>query len=483
MSELKSLSVDVAIIGTGTAGMGAYRAAKKYTHSIAVIEGGNYGTTCARVGCMPSKLLIAAAEAAHQVQHTDLFGVSVEGVQVDGKAVMQRVKAERDRFVGFVLEAVEDFEPGHKINGYAKFLDAHTLQVDDHTKITAKRIVIATGSRPVYPGFFNAAEDRLLTNDDIFELDDLPESVVVFGPGVIGLEIGQALSRLGVAVKVFGVRGSLATLSDPAVKQQAYQAFADEFYLDTDANVESIQRVDNGVEIKYQDKDGNAQTEVFQNLLAATGRAPNVDKLNIENAGVELDEKNVPVFDPYTLQTSQQHIFIAGDVNNQLTLLHEAADEGRIAGGNAGRFPEIIAGHRTVPMGIVFTDPQMMTVGESFSVIEARLPNCYAAGQVDFSGQGRSRVMGKNKGMLRVYAQQGTGLFLGAEMVGPAAEHIGHLLAWALQQKLTVNEILSMPFYHPVIEEGVRTAFRDVSSQLHLGAELVKRCIDCGPGA
>ncbi|TCS38729.1 dihydrolipoyl dehydrogenase [Reinekea marinisedimentorum] len=483
MSDVRNLTVDVAIIGTGTAGMGAYRAAKKHTNSIAVIEGGNYGTTCARVGCMPSKLLIAAAEAAHQAQHTGLFGITVDNVKIDGKAVMQRVKAERDRFVGFVLETIDEFDPNHKVQGYAKFMDAHTLQVDDHTRITAERIVIATGSRPVYPGFFKAAEDRLLTNDDIFELDDLPESVAVFGPGVIGLEIGQALSRLGVKVKVFGVRGSLATLSDPAVKQQAYDIFSDEFYLDTYAEVETIKRVDGGVEIFYKDKADVMQKEVFQYLMAATGRAPNIDKLDIENAGVTVDKNSVPEFDPYTLQTSQPHIFIAGDVNNQLTLLHEAADEGRIAGGNAGRYPNIRAGHRTVPLGIVFTDPQMLTVGEGYAALEARQPDCYAVGKVEFSGQGRSRVMGKNKGILRVYAQQGTGQFLGAEMVGPAAEHIGHLLAWALQQKLTVNEILAMPFYHPVIEEGVRTAFRDVSSQLHLGAELVKGCIDCGPGA
>ncbi|TXR54281.1 dihydrolipoyl dehydrogenase [Reinekea thalattae] len=481
--NLDERSVDVAIIGTGTAGMGAYRAALKHTDSIAVIEAGEYGTTCARVGCMPSKLLIAAAEAAHQANNTELFGIHVNQVEIDGKAVMQRIRSERDRFVGFVLETVDEFNPEHKVKGFAHFIDNNTLQVDDHTRIHAKRIVIATGSRPSYPNFLAQAEDRLLINDDVFELEDLPKSVVIFGPGVIGLEIGQALSRLGVEIKMFGVRGSLATLSDPLVKDYAKKSFSEEFHLDTNAEVKQVTRTDSGVEITYLTKDGKETKQTFDYLLAATGRIPNVDKLALDNTELHLDERGVPEFDRFTLQTNLSHIFIAGDANNDIPLLHEAADEGRIAGGNAGSFPEIRAGHRTVPMGIVFTDPQIMTVGESLTDIEARLPDCYAAGSIDFLAQGRSRVMGKNNGLLRVYAQHGTGLFLGAEMFGPAAEHVGHLLAWALQQGLTVNEILEMPFYHPVIEEGVRTAFRDARAKLQLGPAMINRCIDCGPGA
>ena len=108
---------------------------------------------------------------------------------------------------------------------------------------------------------------------------------------------------------------------------------------------------------------------------------------------------------------------------------------------------------------------------------------CFAVGEASFDDQGRSRVMLQNRGLLRVYGEHGTGLFLGAEMFGPAAEHIGHLLAWAHQQKMTVGQMLTMPFYHPVIEEGLRTALRDLSRQLHLGPPPVPRCLDCGPGA
>ncbi len=480
---MKRRHVDVAIIGAGTAGMGAYRAAKKHTDSALLIEGGAYGTTCARVGCMPSKLLIAAAEAAHHARHAGLFGVGVEAVRVDRQAVLERVRRERDRFVGFVQEAVEGYAVDDKIRGHARFVNANTLLIDDHTEVVAQRIVIATGSRPVYPAILAQAEDRLLTTDDIFELDALPESVAVFGPGVIGLELGQALGRLGVRVHVFGRGGGLATLQDPEIRAYAERVLRAEFYLDTDAQVGAVRRTEAGVAITFHDHEGVEQTEVFDYLLAATGRTPNVNGLDLGNADIILDERGVPEFDRYTLQTSNPAIFIAGDVNSELTLLHEAADEGRIAGDNAGRFPDVRAGKRRAPLGIVFTEPQIANIGLNYPQLEQRCAGCYAAGKVAFDDQGRSRVMGKNQGLLKVYAEHGTGLLLGAEMFGPAAEHIGHLLAWALQQRMTVGEMLEMPFYHPVIEEGLRTALRDVNAQLHLGPAMVARCLDCGPGA
>ena len=126
---MNQVQVDVAIIGAGTAGMSAYRAALAHTRSVLVIEGGPYGTTCARVGCMPSKLLIAAAEAAHAVAHAGLFGVRTEPPRIDGAAVMQRVRDERDRFVGFVTEAVEQWPAEHRLHGHARFIDEHTLRV------------------------------------------------------------------------------------------------------------------------------------------------------------------------------------------------------------------------------------------------------------------------------------------------------------------------------------------------------------------
>jgi len=477
------MRVDVAIIGSGTAGMGAYRAARSHTNSVLLIEGGAYGTTCARVGCMPSKLLIAAAEAAHQARHSDPFGVHVDGVTVDGAAVMARVRRERDRFVGFVLDSVESMPLADRLAATVSFQDANTLITTQGQTIHAERSVIATGSVPVLPPLLAGLGSRLLTNENIFELPTLPKSLVVFGPGVLGLELGQAMSRLGVNVKVFGVGGGIAGIRDPEIRDYANQTFNEEFYLDASAQLKSVSESATGVEVHYLHRDGAWRTEQFDYVLAATGRAPNVAGLGLKNTGLRLNERGVPVFDRYTLQCGGSPIFIAGDASNDIPLLHEAADQGRIAGENAGRYPDVRAGLRRTPLAVVFTEPQVASVGLRLDQLELGFKGRFATGLVSFEDQGRSRVMLRNKGILKIHAEQGSGLFLGAEMFGPAAEHIGHLLAWAAQKRMTVGEMLEMPFYHPVIEEGLRTALRNLKGNLHMGTEGIARCLDCGPGA
>ena len=459
----KNLEVDVAVIGAGTAGLSAYRAAKSAGRRAVLVEGGPYGTTCARVGCMPSKLLIAAAEAAHGIERARAFGVHAGPARIDGAEVMARVKRERDRFVGFVLEGVEAIPEAERIRGHARFAGAGTLEVEGGPRIAARAFVIATGSRPAVPPILQGLGDRLVVNDDVFAWDTLPRSVAVFGPGVIGLEIGQALARLGVRVVVLGRGGRVGPLTDPYVRRAAIAAFAADFMLDTDAHVSRVERVGDQVEVDYCKPGGDACVERFDYVLAATGRVPNVDRLGLEGTGLALDPRGVPVFDRATLQAGRSAIFIAGDAANDMPLLHEAADEGRIAGTNAARFPAVAAGLRRAPLAIVFTDPQIAIVGGGFARLDAPT---LAAGEVSFDDQGRSRVMLRNRGHLRVYGEPSTGLFLGAEMAGPDAEHIGHLLAWALQSRMTVARMLEMPFYHPVVEEGLRTALRDLDHRL-----------------
>jgi dihydrolipoamide dehydrogenase len=462
---MKKLEVDVAIIGTGTAGMGAYRASLEHTDSIAVIEAFHYGTTCARVGCMPSKLLIAAAEAAYHAAHTEPFGVSLKGeILINGREVMQRVRSERDRFVGFVLESVESFNPNHRIRGYGRFLDPHTLQVDDHTQISAKSIVIATGSAPSYPAHLKHLGDALVVNDDVFDWEDLPESTAVIGPGVIGLELGQALHRLGVRTTVFGRGGRVGIVTDPELKAICRKVLSSEFDLQYCADLQSLKRVGEQVEIEFLDNEKKPRKESYAKVLVATGRTPNLD-INLENSGLELGERGVPKFDSRTMQCSDSHIFIAGDVNNKLLILHEASDEGRIAGANAATYPSLKPGFRRAPLFVVFSDPQMAIAGSSYSELKDGSQD-FITGAVSFENQGRSRVMRVNQGGLRVYFQAETSKLLGAEIFGPRAENLGHLLAWSCQQGLDIDELLAMPFYHPVIEEGLRAALRDAKSKL-----------------
>jgi dihydrolipoamide dehydrogenase len=425
--------VDVAVIGAGTSGLAAYRAAVRHGKKAVLVEAGAHGTTCARVGCMPSKLLIAAADAVHHAKSAGPFGVHAT-VQIDGRAVMDRVRRERDRFVGFVLEGVDAIPASDRMAGWARFVNPHELEVGGE-RVRARTIVIATGSSPWVPSIFDAVPH--VVNDDVFAWEELPERVNVFGAGVIGLEIGQALHRLGVRVRIFGKRGAVGPLRDPVVKNAAARVFRDELDVDFDSASTELPR--DGV------------------ILVAAGRRPNLEGLRLESAGV------APGFtvNPSTLQIDDSHIFIAGDAHDHLPLLHEAADEGTIAGENAARFPDVKTGRRRTPLAIAFTDPGLAVIGGGYPGERE-----HVTGEVDFGNQGRSRIMLQDKGIARLYADPDTRRFLGAEIAGPRAEHLAHLLAWAHQAELTVDQMLAMPFYHPVVEEGLRTALRDLASNL-----------------
>lgn len=474
--------VDVAIIGAGTAGMVAYQQARKVTDRVLLMESDQYGTTCARVGCMPSKLLIAAAEHAEAVRRAPTFGVQAPPPGIDGAAVMDRVRRERDRFAGGTAKTVEGFPAHHRLMGRVRFLAPGRLMVGDHTEVSAGRIVIATGSRPHVPDMLRSAGDRLVVNDDVFDWTTLPESVAVFGPGPIGLELGQALARLGVRVRLFGVGGGVGGLRSEDLRDAALARFRDEFPIDPAADVTGVQKTGEQVAVRWRDADGIEHGETFDYLLAATGRRPNVDTLDLQNSGLALDDRGAPVFNVHTLQCGDQPVFIAGDANGYRPLLHEAADEGRIAGRNAAHWPEVRAGLRRVPLSVVFTDPQIVSVGARLPELEHR-DDGFAVGSVSFENQGRCRVIGRNYGGLHVYGEYGSGLFLGAEILGPEAEHLGHLLAWSVQQRMTVTEMLDMPYYHPVIEEGLRTALKQLNRALARGPEPAEGCLECGPGA
>jgi dihydrolipoamide dehydrogenase len=472
------LQVDVAIIGAGTAGLNARREVEKRGGRPVLIESGPYGTTCARVGCMPSKLLIAAAEAAHAVAGAGEFGLPATA-RIDGRAVMARVRRERDRFVAGAVAETERVPAEQRLRGQARFLGPTTLAVGDQARVEARAVVIATGSTPVLPPPFDAVADQVLTSDTVFEIEDLPESLAVIGTGVIALELGQAFHRLGVRVAFFSPFESVGPLTDPEVARIARRALAAELDLRLRTEMLAATPEPAGLRLRWRDPDGAEREERFARVLVAAGRRPNLAGLDLAATGLPLGRGGRPEADRRTAQCGDAPIFLAGDVADHAALLHEAADEGRIAGANAMRWPAVRPHARRTPLGIAFTDPQMALVGTH----HAELPEGgHAIGAVSFETQGRARVMARNRGLLRLYARTGDGALIGAEIFGPAAEHMAHLLAWAVQQGLTAPQALTMPFYHPVLEEGLRTALRDLAEQLRTTAQCRPEDLSDAPG-
>ena len=456
--------VDVAILGAGSAGLFALSQVKRETDNYVLINGGELGTTCARVGCMPSKVLIQVAEDFHRKSIFEREGIDgAEELTVDVPASMEHVQDLRDVFVDRTLGATDDMDEEHLIDGYAKFISNDTVEVNGE-QIRAKSIIIATGSTPIVPADWQDFADDVITTDEFFELEDLPASMAVIGLGSIGLEIGQALHRLGVKVAAVDQLSVVAKLEDAKVNDVVMASIGREMPLWLgDAAV--LEKVDGGIEVS-----AGENSMVVDKVLASLGRRPNLDNLNLEATDIKLDENGIPLFDPLTMQVEGLPIFIAGDVNADRPLLHEAGHEGRVAGYNAVH-ANIEKFKRKVALGITFCDPNIATVGAQLSELNE---DEIAVGEIAFAPVGRALIMGKNRGLLRLYVQKSDGLLLGASMCCVKGENLAHLIAWSIQNGMTVFDMLKMPFYHPVIEEALQAALYSVLSKLDVKQDLVE---------
>lgn len=447
--------VDVAIVGAGTAGLSALREVRRETGDFVLINAPPYGTTCARVGCMPSKALIAAANAFHARLRLDGFGIAGAGhLSVDIPAVLAHVRALRDHFVAGVLKSTADLGP-RNITGHARLDGPNRLVVGERV-IEARQIVLAPGSSPIVPKPWQAFGDRIFTTDTLFEAKDLPLRIGVVGLGAIGAEMAQALSRLGLEVHGFDGADRVAGITDAKVAELARACFAEEFAVRLGENVD-LAAAGDGIELGWSD--GRV---VVDRVLVAVGRRPNIEGLGLETLGVPLDDRGMPEIDPQTMRIGDTPVLLAGDGNGIAPILHESNDDGHIAGLNATSGTPVRLSRRT-PLGIVFCTPEVASVGQRAADLDLESS---LIGEVNFASQGRARIMQENRGLLRIYATKADGRLLGAEMAAPAGEHLAHLLALAIGRDLTVHDLLRMPFYHPVIEEGLRSALRQIARQL-----------------
>ncbi|WP_179959421.1 dihydrolipoyl dehydrogenase [Marinobacter changyiensis] len=454
---MKTMNVEYAIIGAGTSGLGAYSKISRKTDSLVMIQDGPYGTTCARVGCMPSKLLITAADYAHHLITSEFFGVTASG-RVDGRKVLERLRRERDhRFVANNLRYVAKIPAHHKLEGRARFVGPGQLMVGESVEVNAKKFVLACGSRPAVSEVFEPVMARVLTSDTVFELEDLPRSIAVIGMGIIALELGQAFHRLGVETTIYGRSGKINALTHPAMQQQALDILGAELDIYPSGQVVSTREDAEGAWIEYEQSNGQRVTKVFDRVLVATGRVSNVDRLGMEHTGMELAEVGRVAVDPQTMRCFAYPIFIAGDATDHLPVWHEAFDEGRIAADNALSYPEPVPADRRPPLMVFFTDPQIAIIGQNFQQLEGRE---IVIGDLPFTSP-RHVVWNKVEGRIQVYLDARTGVILGAELLGYQAEHLAHLLALAITHGMTAEQVLLMPVYHPSAEELLRDVLID----------------------
>jgi dihydrolipoamide dehydrogenase len=305
---------------------------------------------------MPSKALIQVAGDFHRRRLFAESGITgPEHLACDIPAVLRHVRRLRDRFTSGMVQAIQAQAGDRLLVGQAKLLDVHHIQVGD-LLIEADHIVIAVGAKPDVPKSWSRFADRILTYESLFEQETLPPRMAVIGLGPVGLELGQALSRLGLEMTGFSTSKSLGGLSDPEVNAVMRKAIAAEFpiHLGTPAEVEA----DGDTLVVRSGK----ITVTVDSLLLAIGSSPNLEGLGLENLGVSLDERGLPAYDDRTSQVGKLPVYMAGDVTGCRPVLHEALDEGHIAGLNV--LADVAESYcRRPALRIVFSAPQLAISG------------------------------------------------------------------------------------------------------------------------
>lgn len=454
-----AIQTDVAVIGAGTAGIGAFAELGRLGRARVLIDHGPLGTTCARVGCMPSKAALHAGQQWATLRQLLNGAPPPTGAQrpID---LWRHARATRDMLAGNTAERTRSAAGDNLLMGRARFIGPTVLDVEGR-RVEAKAVIVATGSSPVVPGFLAGLGDRVLTTDTLFDLDELPASIGMLGLGAIGLEMGLALARLGVRVVAGDMKPLPAGIVDSEIGQAAIERFAPELTMWLGQPMQA--KADGG---RITVSAGDGQSEQVDLVLAALGRSPRLEGLDLAAAGVPLDDKGRPRLDADGLRAGDARVIFAGDVNGVRPLMHEAVDEGLFAARLAAQMIDGRAGDapaRRVPIGIVFTDPDIGAVGLAHDQLDAAST---VIGSARGAANGRAQVLGAPDDLLRVYAHARSGRLLGASLIASHGEHLAHLLAWAVQRGETAEQLLELPYYHPTMEELLQSALKDVARQV-----------------
>lgn len=470
---MKHISVDTVIIGAGTAGMQAYKTAVENDADTIIIEQGPLGPTSIESGCVPSQLLHEmsrqfTANSTPMLTMT-LYGKSTDK-QLEKEEILNTVRQEKRSFLDHYIKEFYTIPEDCRIMGHAFFIDPHTIAIDGtDTTITARSFVVATGSRPYIPHELQKVGNRVITSDDLFNLSQLPKSIAIFGTGCIGLELGEYLTRLNVKTIIFG-KGEIGHLTDPKVASAALSAIREKVFIIPYGRFTSIEQQDDHVTIYYLDE---TEHECFLNvdyILCATGRIPNLADLQIESTGIRLDELNHAYCNPETLQTSVDHIFLAGDTSSSRSNLQKALYQGRIAGENASNYPKITATNNIPHQDITFTDPEIAITGLSFEEVKQRARNGrkFIVGEGSPDNNITAMIKGYHHGLIHVYFDRETELLLGAEICAPYAQQMSQFLYSAIANRQTLSNLVGYNFYHPSAFEMLTEAFEDARKSFKL---------------
>ncbi len=442
---------DFLVIGGGSAGYAAARTAREFCSNVAIVDSGSeLGGLCILRGCMPSKTVIYSAELLHLAQAGKKFGLNIPSAKVDMPALKARKSAMVEDFASYRREQLQS-DRFQLFRQKAHFIDEQSVQLEDGQLLQAKKIFIATGSQPQFPEIPGLTPEISWTSDDVLDLDFLPESVIVLGGGVVACELAQYLNRIGTKVTQIQRSPRLLKEMSPEASKVVAQAFRDEgieLYLDT--QLEKIEKAADGTVTVDFRHHGEARQVSATYLFNALGRKANTGGLQLEAAGVKRNRSGQIEVDDWQ-QTSNPNIYAGGDVTGPYEIVHLAILQGELAARHAFGEPaeKVRYDHRT---GVVFTDPQIASVG--LSIEEAKKEGIdIVCADYPFDDHGKSILMEARYGYVKVWAERGSGRLVGAECVGKDAGELIHSVAVGVSLQANVKDMLQTQWYHPTLSE------------------------------
>jgi len=455
---------DFICLGGGSAGFNAARVAAGLGRKVAVVDGAKQlGGLCILRGCMPSKTLLYAAEVLHHARHADRFGLKITGARADMKAVHARKK----RIIGDFARYRVDALTGGKFDlyrAYARFVDPHTLQLSDGRKLRGRHFLVGTGSRVSVPPVPGLKGLKCWTSDDVLDLDFLPKSVLVLGGGIVACELAQYLNRIGSKVTLVQRSPNILRDHSPDASCVVQQAFVDEgIELFTGTKLQSVAGDKRGITVKFLNND-RLVTRRAKHLFNALGREPNTAGLGLAAAGVKTRPGGQIVINRWQ-QTSAPHIYAAGDCSGPEEIVHIAIEQGILAARHAAKVKGLQPVDWSLLLNVVFTDPQLATIGRLERDLDARGVK-YLAATYPFNDHGKSILMEANYGYVKVIAEPKRGRILGAEIVGKDAGELIHCFSAALAMRATVHDLLRAPWYHPTLAEIITYPLEEIAGRL-----------------
>ena len=440
---------DVLIIGGGSAGYAAARTARDQGANVGIIDHGPLGGLCILRGCMPTKTILRSSDIMSLMKRAEEFGLK----PVAAEAILSNIIDRKARLIGeFAKDRIQALK-GSRFTLYedqASFLSPNEVKIGQCT-ITAKAIIISTGSvvsRLPIPGL---EEVGYITSDEALNLRELPQSMIVLGGGPVAVELAQFYSRIGTKVTLIQRSNHIMSESDEDLARPVETKFRQEgMTVFTNTKLHKFTQ-DGPRKIAHFSHEGEEKTAVAELILQALGRRPNIDSLNLEVANVEKQDGKVVVDD--TMRTNQPHIFAVGDVNGLHEIVHIAIEQGEIAGWNAIHSTNTQHCYdNRLKTQVVFTDPQVASVG--LSEKECRKENvAYNMASYPFNDHGKSMTLGETHGHVKLLANPLTGIILGAHIVGPEAAELIHELIAVMYFQGTVHDLVRMPHYHPTLAE------------------------------